>query len=624
MNLKLVLLYCLFSVSFTTYSQTVVGLPEMNILYRGYDNKVDFGSSLGDSSLTITGHGCEVKKVGEEWIVNVTGSGRVASLKVSDQEGNNLATHQFRVSNLPKPILNWRPVNPDSNDLFRSILFASYTNGCPLKSNFRTRDWHITIGTNTYSGKGHFIGQEVEDAILNFPAFEFEVEVIATVADENGQQFKLERTFRKENYYGMNLTPSSNSKITLIQKDSSNSALFNEDDPMSLMGMIRSNVINKPSYMRKASIERLERSGLDLNSIYYTEGYQSADRLVIADTTSEFYGQALVVAEADGTLVYVYPERERFYYDLDNIDLLVIFEDTVTNLLTGENYWGISQIGLAKKYPNSIKYDLVMLIPYEELTTLGGFVVAEKVAEGQAKEYYEFDRHNSFGNELRNWCFGHGNHFINDSLEAFYKNSPDFLEKVHILPNIEDIESPRSTGNYSSLGAATHIQSPFSYEYKMKDLERSIDSIYSFKGDYFRFRSPICTPWSNEPRERVEHLYWIDVDSTDVWLLKGISKMDHSGRPVFGTIQVVYTVDLDGKNIPVLAADVNEIGYPVWRNGNNSIRTDKLEWRLTLMSEMESRKKQYDLSSKKDVKALGKLFYLDSYNDQPANLFGVY
>jgi len=88
----------------------VVALPEMRILYRGYDNIVEgTASGFPPEDVTLSGSGCSISSKGNgQYVARVKG-GRTAKISVNGrkQDGSsvNLGSFEFKIKALPKPNL---------------------------------------------------------------------------------------------------------------------------------------------------------------------------------------------------------------------------------------------------------------------------------------------------------------------------------------------------------------------------------------------------------------------------------------------------------------------------------------------------------------------------------------
>ena len=88
----------------------VVALPEMRVLYRGYDNIVEgTASGFPADRVTLSGSGCSISKSGQGYIAKVGAGVREATISVNgrkeDGSSVNLGSFKFKVKALPTPNL---------------------------------------------------------------------------------------------------------------------------------------------------------------------------------------------------------------------------------------------------------------------------------------------------------------------------------------------------------------------------------------------------------------------------------------------------------------------------------------------------------------------------------------
>jgi len=128
-----------------------IELPEMNMLYRGYPNKVQATAS-GYDQTSLGGTGVSITKNGSEgWIVKPTGRGKEAYLTVT---GKNSATGQskqlkkvkYRVRSLPKPDIFWGNIaDGGKGNKSNTRLFAKYPPEIPLNAKFQIVSWKCIV-----------------------------------------------------------------------------------------------------------------------------------------------------------------------------------------------------------------------------------------------------------------------------------------------------------------------------------------------------------------------------------------------------------------------------------------------------------------------------------------------
>ncbi|MFK8036997.1 MAG: hypothetical protein AB8B74_01810 [Crocinitomicaceae bacterium] len=86
----------------------VVALPEMRVLYRGYQNKVEgTASGFPADRVSLSGSGCNISKSGKGWVATVGSGVREATISVIGRKPNggsaNLGAFKFKVKKLPPP-----------------------------------------------------------------------------------------------------------------------------------------------------------------------------------------------------------------------------------------------------------------------------------------------------------------------------------------------------------------------------------------------------------------------------------------------------------------------------------------------------------------------------------------
>jgi gliding motility-associated protein GldM len=139
--------------------QGTVSLPEMNTLYRGYDNKVE-GVASGYDQTILNGQGVTLSKSGNGYIGRVNTTGREASISISGKNSVtnktvNLGSFKFRVRNLPPPSIFFGAA-PDGAKASKAEtkLFARYGDEIPLQANFTVVSWEMQVAGLSRPSKG--------------------------------------------------------------------------------------------------------------------------------------------------------------------------------------------------------------------------------------------------------------------------------------------------------------------------------------------------------------------------------------------------------------------------------------------------------------------------------------
>ena len=148
-----------------------VSLPEMNVLYRGYDNKVKGAASgFPDYRLSPGKNISSLSQAGEFYTAK-PGSAREASISISgvaaDGSDASLGTFEFRVQDLPKPSVSLGRISDGESATSGQLrasrrLFAGYPPSIPLKANFSVVSWEMTVSGAPRPAEGR--GANLNDA----------------------------------------------------------------------------------------------------------------------------------------------------------------------------------------------------------------------------------------------------------------------------------------------------------------------------------------------------------------------------------------------------------------------------------------------------------------------------
>jgi len=139
--------------------QGTVSLPEMNVLYRGYANKIEAVAS-GYPEAKVTGTGVSISKSGTGYIGTCSGGAKEATISISGfnkvtNKSVSLGSFKFRVRNLPPPSLFFGGVE-DGGTASRAEtrIFAKYGPEIPLAVNFTVMSWELIVAGAPITAKG--------------------------------------------------------------------------------------------------------------------------------------------------------------------------------------------------------------------------------------------------------------------------------------------------------------------------------------------------------------------------------------------------------------------------------------------------------------------------------------
>jgi hypothetical protein len=129
-----------------------ISLPEMNVLYRGYQNKVK-GAVSGYTDYSLSMSNGSISKSGDVYIAK-PGGGREATISITgiaaDGSKASVGKEEFRVRNLPNPTIKlgslWDGAEASSASIkAMTRLFAKYPPEIPLAANFSVVSYKVKI-----------------------------------------------------------------------------------------------------------------------------------------------------------------------------------------------------------------------------------------------------------------------------------------------------------------------------------------------------------------------------------------------------------------------------------------------------------------------------------------------
>ncbi len=148
-----------------------VSLPDMRVLYRGYDNKIEGVASGYDETVLTSGGGVTLTKKGEFWI-GKPGNEKVATIIISGKNNITkktvaLGKFPFKVSNLPSPQVYLGSLETGSTASKSAVssntkLFAKYPPAITLNAVFEVGTWELTVSgaPRSISGSGSMLSAE--------------------------------------------------------------------------------------------------------------------------------------------------------------------------------------------------------------------------------------------------------------------------------------------------------------------------------------------------------------------------------------------------------------------------------------------------------------------------------
>ena len=171
---------------------------DMNVVYRGYDNKMEISvPGLADSQLRVSANGATMTKTGNQYICKPTAKDKITILVSADIDGKvqTIGQKEFRVRPVPSPSAflklpngeRWSPTMETTSrlkrkDLLDATIIAEYEDGM-LKADFVVTEFTIKIprgaGFDPITVKGgKFSDRQIERLRNLKPKQEFLIEQI--------------------------------------------------------------------------------------------------------------------------------------------------------------------------------------------------------------------------------------------------------------------------------------------------------------------------------------------------------------------------------------------------------------------------------------------------------------
>jgi hypothetical protein len=155
-------LMCLMSTK--VHSQqpiAAIELPEYNLLYRGYTNKIiPAVSNNNGGTMLLTSEDVTIKKSddGIHYFLETVSKKRTVCISFNLINGNDttfVRRVEFRLYNLPDPSLYWGPAKEGGHANIREHkLFVKYPPEIPLNAEFRVVKWEVCVDSIFVKGKG--------------------------------------------------------------------------------------------------------------------------------------------------------------------------------------------------------------------------------------------------------------------------------------------------------------------------------------------------------------------------------------------------------------------------------------------------------------------------------------
>lgn len=147
-----------------------ISQPELNVLYRGYDNQLMAVASGYDETI-LTSSQVSLRKSGKVYITQVKGGAKTVDVVISGKSNvsgktERLGVFTYRVLNKPVPSIFVDGVE-DGGKINRAInrIQAKYNSTITLNSKYSISQWRISSGSipRSCEGKGEVFNKEAKD-----------------------------------------------------------------------------------------------------------------------------------------------------------------------------------------------------------------------------------------------------------------------------------------------------------------------------------------------------------------------------------------------------------------------------------------------------------------------------
>ncbi|MNU55060.1 hypothetical protein D3C71_441270 [compost metagenome] len=418
--------------------------------------------------------------------------------------------------------------------------------------------------------------------------------------------------------------------VKIIDRNEANyEALFNPNNPQSLLGILVQNTVPLPQFANEQTINRIRLA--EPGIIFYEhEGPQATRPLTTRPDSSGKVTDSLI--QINGVYCYAYPPTSKDYYELSNISRLILYLDTVQNEETHEKYIGISRIGLAKKYASSDKYDIVLSFSFSAFARMSQYELIVKANDRlnakltDSKSYYR--------NAFKDSCL----HLRTENLSHF--PGYYFFPGYYVPTSHDPIIFPRMfvaehLFHYGSSGFGIHrINFEFS-DSKKDTLHNYFDVLKIIPGPESDL--PITDQYGNDstviypdgticfiypPRDSV--VTWVETEPIRVYI-HYLMERDKMGKKCFRAKTFYFTTETKGYNIPFLAFSLGtnkaldvRLGWDDFQDDifQSKIETSGMEWFKFINAETPV----LNTKVKGDIHYLFEQFYLEKDGNNLLNL----
>ncbi len=605
-------------------AQGVIGNLETSILYKSFDNKINVGFKDNFQQLTINVKGGDYTVLQDGYLIRTNKNVDTVLISFYDKNKKEVFSKSFKCIDLPIPHLcwggNWGSYALVENTAETFLKIENENNLFIGGLTYNITNWQVKIANEVIIGTGNLLSEDVKKLIYSKGTRKVEVNISVNYTSNLLKPGRLSGNFIAINPYA-NQIPSKND-IYIIDKDSTNMELFDETNPISLLSAIKYQA-GRYSPSSEQRLEYLnyhvaERLINDKQQLFYDLDLEGDDMLIETDTLSPNYGFEKTI-ENKGIISYVYPQRIPHYFDLTDITRFVFYRSEIIDPITQLKSYTISHIGIAKKYNNAEKYDVVLVLPMHEVADYK-YIDRFFVPALNRNEYLLLlDQINAVQTKTKQ---------IADF--NYYKRSPNGFYTITTPINSSPSPSPipKITNQF------VNHYSPYEESNGQLFPHELFDSIT------YCFDSTLVT-WDTLGNELTKENQYYLIDTLFCNLFASRDSiypfLRFSAQGEFGKLyhatDVIYALKTrDGYfafcsvSLGTLNQNFNSFmvtfSTDIYIDNDRNSRHLLVPWKTNLASFIDQ-SKHYNLTNKKHVKLLSKEFNLDTYKGEPVNLLGV-
>ena len=438
-------------------------------------------------------------------------------------------------------------------------------------------------------------------------------------------------------------------RISFIDKNKSNEFLFDENDPISLVSIAKQFAIRKATGYDFRHTAEYEYVGPELISFFSEKNLLDSLQVTMGDIIfealiSKLTGEDSVLFDSTiESLETVIAEFQyKHYYDLNAVNRIIVFEDEVKNLVTGEIKFEINRIGFAKKYKETgERYFITFAVNFKDLMVANDVSVRIPIPFEITKKLTDKGNSKSLISQLKQIQFSR---FFADSIN----NKPNYYG----FEDFDAVEFP----NPSHMNLLFDMDSEWTYYENEASKDWPVElpkelhkrEIKYLKGKYSRFQvipslvngedSIIVDPLTGIETVITQKVtdsstYWIDLDISSILFNYTIGFRDSTGKGNGVISPVPSGLKFYSELAPGLRYHfkASNLGEDLVNSSNINLINSVFPYRnssefpsVKFFDEYQRNKHIYFVVNKKGRKYIDKNFYVNEYFKGNDPFFGEF